>query len=327
MKAVLCKEYGDPSVLVVEDVPSPPVEENEVRIAIHAAGVNFPDVLMVAGKYQFKPPFPFSPGLESAGEVIEVGAGVTGVKAGDRVMANHGWGGFAEEVSVPADAIVPMPDSMSYEDGAGMLLTYGTTYHALVDRGELRAGEILLVHGAGGGVGLTAVELGKHMGATVIATAGSAGKLAVAKEYGADHLINYRDEDIRERVKELTGGQGADVIYDPVGGDVMDASMRCIKWGGRVLVIGFAAGRIAEIPSNLILLKGCAVVGVFWGAFRGRDPKKSQANFAEICRLYDTGKIKPHISKAFPLDDAADALVALVNREVTGKAILTTGTG
>lgn len=322
MKAVLCKEHGAPSVLVVEEIEAPSPGPGEVRLAVRAAGVNFPDVLIISGNYQFKPPFPFSPGMECAGEVLEVGAEVDGIAVGDRVIANPGWGCFAEEVVVPADQILPMPDSMSFEHGAAFPITYGTTYHALVQRAELQPGETMVVHGAGGGVGLTAVEMGKMMGARVIATAGSDEKLEVARRYGADELINYSTEKIRERVKALTDGKGADVIYDPVGGDAMDESVRCINWKGRILVIGFASGRIADIPSNLILLKGCSVVGVFWGSFRTREPDLSGANFETLLAWYAEGKLKPHVSLALPLEKAAEALEALIARKVSGKAVL-----
>jgi NADPH2:quinone reductase len=314
MKAVLCKEHGDPSVLVVEEIEAPQPGPDQVRVAVHAAGVNFPDVLITSGNYQFLPPFPFSPGMECAGEVLEVGGEVSGIAVGDRVIANPGWGCFAEEVVVSPDRLLPMPENMSFEDGAAFPITYGTTYHALVQRGDLQPGETLLVHGAGGGVGLTAVEMGKLMGATVIATAGSDEKLEVARSYGADHLINYSNERIRDRVKELTDGKGADVIYDPVGGDAMDESMRCINWGGRILV-------------NLILLKGCAVVGVFWGSLVNREPEVNRANFETLLEWYADGKLKPHISMTLPLEQAVEALEALIARKVSGKAVLTVGGG
>ncbi len=325
MKAVLCKEHGAPSVLVVEEIEAPSPGPKEVRLAVRAAGVNFPDVLIISGNYQFKPPFPFSPGMECAGEVLEVGAEVEGIAVGDRVIANPGWGCFAEEVAVPAEQILAMPDAMSFEHGAAFPITYGTTYHALVQRGELQPGETMVVHGAGGGVGLTAVEMGKLMGARVIATAGSDEKLEVAKSYGADELINYSTEKIRERVKALTDGKGADVIYDPVGGDAMDESVRCINWKGRILVIGFASGRIADIASNLILLKGFSVVGVFWGSFRAREPELSRTNFETLLEWYAEGKLKPHVSLALPLEQATEALEALIARKVSGKAVLKIG--
>lgn len=322
MKAVLCREFGAPSVLTVEEIEAPRPGPEEVRIAVRAVGVNFPDLLLVAGKYQSRPPFPFSPGIESAGEVIEVGAEVEDIRPGDRVLANHPHGGFAEEVVAPAATVYPMPETMSFEQAAAFPVAYGTGYHGLVQRGALAPGETLLVHGAGSGVGLVAVELGKLLGATVIATAGSAAKLEVAREYGADHLINYREEKIRERVKEFTAGAGADVVYDPVGGDVMDESVRCINWGGRILVIGFASGRFAEIPSNLVLIKGMSVVGVYWGSFIARNPERGRENFRVLLEWYAQGKLKPLISRRFALEEAAAALEALEARKVTGKAVL-----
>ena len=324
---MLCKEIGDPSGLVLGEVDAPEPGEGQVRVAVHAAGVNFPDLLMVTGQYQVKPPFPFSPGIESAGEVIEVGSGVGEVKPGDRVIATHAWGGFAEEVVTPAASVISMPGGMSYEHGAAFSVAYGTAYHALVQRARLEPGETLMVHGAGGGVGLAAVELGKFLGARVIATAGSKAKLEVAKAYGADDLIDYAEEKIRDRVKELTGSKGADVIYDPVGGDATDESLRSIAWGGRILVIGFASGRIAEIPSNRILLKGCSVVGTYWGAFAAREPETSRENFRTLLAWYGQGKLKPHISRTYPLERAAEALTALRDRKISGKAVLVTGRG
>ncbi|MEE8545083.1 MAG: NADPH:quinone oxidoreductase family protein [Alphaproteobacteria bacterium] len=322
MKAVLCREFGAPSVLTVEEIEAPRPGPEEVRIAVRAVGVNFPDLLLVAGKYQARPPFPFSPGIESAGEVIEVGAEVEDIRPGDRVLANHPHGGFAEEVVAPAATVYPMPETMSFEQAAAFPVAYGTGYHGLVQRGALAPGETLLVHGAGSGVGLVAVELGKLLGATVIATAGSAVKLEVAREYGADHLINYREEKIRERVKEFTAGAGADVVYDPVGGDVMDESVRCINWGGRILVIGFASGRFAEIPSNLVLIKGMSVVGVYWGSFAARNPERNRENLRVLLEWFAQGKVKPLISRSFALEEAAAALEALEARKVTGKAVL-----
>jgi len=322
MKAVLCKAYGGPETLVVEDVPSPPIGRRDVRIAVHAAGLNFPDTLIIQGKYQFKPPFPFSPGMEVAGIVLETGPEVTLVEPGQRVMATTGHGGFAEEAVATEQNVFPIPDRMTFEEAAGFPITYGTTYHALVDRAHLKAGEWLLVHGAGGGVGLNAVELGRVLGARVIATAGSASKLALAKEYGAEHLIDYSQEKIRDRVKEITGGKGADVIYDPVGGDVFDESMRSINWEGRLLVIGFAAGRIPEVPANLVLLKGCQIVGVFWGAFAAREPMRNRANFQALLKLFEEGRLKPYVSGHYKLTDVATAMNALLARKIGGKAVI-----
>jgi len=325
MKAVLCKEYGPPEKLVVEDVPSEPLGPGQVRVRVRAAGVNFPDVLIIKGEYQFKPAPPFSPGAEVAGDVLEVGAGVDGFRAGDRVIAMTGWNGFREEVVIGPERCLLMPRSMSYDEGAALSMTYGTSYHALVQRGRLKAGETLLVLGATGGVGTAAVEIGKLLGAKVIAAGGSDDKLAVVREkYGVDHVVNYRTgAPLKDQVKTLTSGAGADVIYDAVGGDAFDQALRCINWDGRLLVVGFAAGRIPEAKANLVLLKGCSIVGVFWGAFSAREPETNRRNFDQLFRWYEEGKLHPAISHRFPLDRARDALAAIVSREVVGKAILT----
>jgi NADPH:quinone reductase len=326
MKAVLCKAYGPPESLVFEEAPSPPLARGGVRIGVHACGVNFPDVLIIKGEYQFKPPFPFSPGAEVSGVVLEVGSDVKNIAVGDRVIGMTGWNGFSEEVVVDAAKCLKMPAKMDFATGAALPMTYGTSYHALVQRGRLKPGETLLVHGATGGVGTAAVEIGKLLGAKVIATAGSDEKLqTLQKLYGVEHVINYRtNPNWRERVKELTGGNGADVIYDPVGGDVFEQSLRCINWDGRLLVVGFASGPIPSAKANLILLKGCAVVGVFWGAFSAREPAVNAANFEQLMSWYEQGSLKPAISHRFPLERAADALNAIVRREVVGKAVLLT---
>lgn len=323
MKALLCKAHGRPEDLVLEEVAPPTPGRGQVRIAVRASGVNFPDLLMVQGKYQLKPPFPFSPGIEVAGDVVDVGDDVARVAPGDRVMTRVNFGGFAEQVVAPAADLVRMPDGMSYEDGASFLVTYGTSFHALFHRGELRVGEVLLVLGATGGVGLTAVEIGKLMGATVIAAGGSDEKLKVAAEYGADHLINYARESIKDRVKEITGGRGADVIYDAVGGDATDQAMRCVAWNGRLLVVGFAGGRIAQIPANLPLLKGASVVGVLWGAFAEREPARAAQACETLAGLYSAGRLKPYVTQRFPLERGGEALQALANRSVVGKIVLT----
>lgn len=324
MKAVLCKEHGPPESLVIEDVPSEPVGSGQLRIGVHAAGVNFPDVLIIRGEYQFKPPLPFAPGAEVAGEVLEVGPNVKGFQAGDRVIGMCGWNGFAEEVVLGAEKCIRMPEPMDYATGAAFSMTYGTSYHALVQRAQLREGETLLVHGATGGVGTAAVEIGKALGARVIAAGGSDDKLATLKDlYGVEDVVNIRtDATWKDRVKALTGGQGADVIYDTVGGDVFEPSLRCINWEGRLLVVGFASGTIPKARANLILLKGCSVVGVFWGAFAARDPERSRTNFETLFSWYAAGRLMPHISHRFPLEQAAEALNALIRREVVGKAVL-----
>lgn len=325
MRAVLCKEYGPPESLVVEDVDPPAIHDDGVRIRVHAAGVNFPDVLMIKGEYQFKPPFPFSPGGEVAGEVTEVGAGVDGVAVGDRVLSVVGSGGFAEEVVANAPGVIKIPDSMDWNSAAALGMTYGTSVYALEKRAALAEGEWLLVHGAAGGVGLSAVEIGKAMGARVIGTGGNDEKLKVVVERGADEVVNYRDEEFKDRVKEITGGAGADVIYDPVGGDVALQSLRCIGWGGRLLVIGFAGGTIPELPANLVLLKSCQVVGVFWGAYAMQWPDQVKGDFDRLFGWWEEGRIAPHVSHEFGLDQASDALYALINREVVGKAVVTVG--
>ena len=326
MKAMLCKEYGPPEKLVYADTEPPALGPDGVRIRVHAAGVNFPDLLIIENKYQFKPSLPFAPGGEVAGDVIEVGAEVKDFAVGDRVIGMCGWNGFAEQVVVPSEKALRMPEGMPYEVGAVLPTTYGTTVHALIQRGRLRPGEWLLVHGAAGGVGTAAVEIGTILGARIVATGGDDAKLARLKElYGVEHLVNYKtNPDWKEIVKSITGG-GADVIYDPVGGDVFDQSLRCIAWDGRLLVIGFAGGTIPSAKANLILLKGCSVVGVFWGGFAAREPETSRKNFELLFDWWKHGKLKPAISHRFPLEKAAAALGALARREVVGKAVLTVG--
>ena len=322
MKAVLCKAFGPAETLVLEEVASPEPKKNEILLDVHAAGVNFPDTLIIEGKYQFKPPFPFSPGGECAGVVAAVGEKITHMKPGDRVMALTGWGSFAEQVAVPAYSVMQIPKGMDFNSAAAFGMTYGTSMHALKDRGNLQAGETLLVLGASGGVGLAAVEIGKAMGAKVIAAASSAEKLAVAKAAGADELINYSEASLKDEVKRLTGGAGADVIYDPVGGDLFDQAIRSIAWNGRLLVVGFASGRIPELPVNLALLKGAAVVGVFWGSFAQRQPQDNLANFQQLFAWYAEGKLKPLVSQIFPMSQAADAINALGQRKAMGKVVV-----
>lgn len=322
MKAVLCKQYGPPESLVVEDVPSPRANAGQVVIDVKASGVNFPDLLIIENKYQFKPPLPFSPGGEVAGIVKEAGSGVSNVSAGDRVLASCGFGGFAEEVVCAAQAVIPIPEQMDFRTAAAFLMTYGTSHHALKDRAQLRAGESLLVLGAAGGVGLSAVEIGKIMGAHVIAAASSEEKLEVCKQHGAEQVINYASEDLKQRVKELTGGAGADVVYDPVGGSFSEAALRATAWEGRFLVVGFAAGEIPRIPLNLTLLKGCDIRGVFWGAFVAREPQRHAANVEELMGWYVAGKLRPQIYAAYPMREVARALDDIARRRVTGKIVL-----
>jgi len=323
LKAVLCKTFGPPETLVVDDVPSPVPGPGQVVIAVTAAGVNFPDTLIIQNKYQYKPPQPFSPGSECAGVVKEIGPGVTRVKPGDRVMAVTTYGAFAEEVCTDESRVLEIPEGMDFVAAAAFTLSYGTSAHALLDRGELKAGETLLVLGASGGVGLSAIEIGKALGAVVIACASTDDKLRVCLEHGADETINYERQDLRERAKSLTNGNGVDVVYDPVGGAYSEPALRSIAWRGRFLVVGFAAGEIPKIPLNLTLLKGCSIVGVFWGEFMGREP----ARFAEIIKQlgswYQTGRLTPHVSETLPLERAADALQLMSSRKVKGKLVLT----
>jgi NADPH2:quinone reductase len=322
MKAVLCKSFGPAENLVLEEIASPEPKKNEILLDVHAAGVNFPDTLIIEGKYQFKPPFPFSPGGECSGIVATVGEKISHIKPGDRVMALTGWGSFAEQVVVPGYSVMQIPKGMDFNTAAAFGMTYGTSMHALKDRGKLQAGETLLVLGASGGVGLAAVEIGKAMGAKVIAAASSAEKLAVAKAAGADELINYSESNLKEEIKRLTNGLGADVIYDPVGGDLFDQAIRSIAWNGRLLVVGFASGRIPDLPVNLTLLKGAAVVGVFWGSFAQRQPQDNLANFQQLFTWYAEGKLKPLVSQTFPLAQAADAINALGQRKAVGKVVV-----
>jgi NADPH2:quinone reductase len=325
MKAVLCKQFGPPESLVLEDLPSPTAGAGEVVVSIKAASVNFPDVLIIQNKYQFKPPLPFSPGSELAGVVKQAGPGVTNVKVGDKVIAFVTFGAFAEEVKTEAVRLLPLPEGMSYEEGASFILTYGTTDHALRDRAQMKPGESLLVLGAAGGVGVAAIEIGKAMGARVIACASSDDKLAVCKQHGADETINYASEDLRERIKALTGGKGVDVIYDAVGGSYSEPAFRSIAWRGRHLVIGFAAGEIPKLPLNLALLKGASIVGVFWGDFTKREPAAFAESAKQLGRWYKEGKLKPHVSTTFPLARAAEAMNLLASRKAKGKVVIRIG--
>lgn len=322
MKAVLCKKLGPPDTLVIEDVPSLEPGPGQVVVRVRAAGVNFPDTLIIQGRYQFKPEPPFSPGGEVAGVVEKVGAGVSGCKPGDRVIAASTWGGFAEEMIAEADRLIPMPDAMDFVPASAFILTYGTSYHALKDRARLQAGETLLVLGASGGVGLAAVQIGKAMGARVIAAASSDAKLAVCRENGADEVINYGTEDLRARVKAITAGKGVDVVYDPVGGPYSEPALRDMAWNGRFLVVGFAAGEIPKVPLNLALLKGCSIVGVFWGAFTRNEPERNRRNNEELMELYLAGKVSPHIHATYPLERAAEALNEVMYKRVSGKVVL-----
>ena len=325
MKAVLCKQYGLPDTLVIEDVPALVPAAGQVVVSMKAAGVNFPDALIIQGKYQMKPPMPFSPGTELAGVVKAIGDGVQQPKVGDAVIAYAGYGGYAEEVLVEAGACIPMPPGVDFKVAASFMMTYGTSYHALKDRAQLKAGETLLVLGAAGGVGSAAVELGKLLGARVIAAASSDDKLTACKQLGADATINYSSEDLREAVKRITQGKGVDVVYDPVGDKFAEPAMRDMAWGGRYLVIGFAGGEIPKIPLNLPLLKGFSIVGVFWGNFTRKEPQKNEANVRELLAGIAGGKLKPLVSAAYPLAQAARALKDVIERKVKGKVVLVTG--
>ena len=323
MKAMLCKAWGSPDTLVYEEVESKAPAKGEVRLRVRACGVYFGDGLMIQGLYQVKPLFPFSPGGEIAGVVLDVGEGVTHLKPGDRVIAITYYGGLAEEVCVPAQATFPLPPSMDFIDAAGFPIAYGTSHIALEHRGKLQPGETLLVLGAAGGMGLTAVELGKLMGATVIAAASTPEKLALTQQYGADHVINYSTENIRDRIKEITGGKGVNVVYDPVGGDLFEPCLRSTAWEGRYLVIGFASGTIPQVPVNLTLLKNCSIVGVFWGAYMLHQPKTFVASLQTLMTWHAEGKLKPHIGHTFPLERGADALWTLIRRQAMGRVVVT----
>ena len=326
MRAVICREFGGPDDLSLGELPDPPAPgPGQVRVAVAAAGVNFADTLMIAGKYQEKPAFPFAPGLEVAGEVERIGEGVDGLHVGQRVLALTDSGGFAELATARATDVFPIPETMDFAVAAGFPITYGTGHGALVWRAALQPGEILLVNGAAGGVGLAAVEIGKALGATVIATAGGAEKLAIAEARGADHLIDARQEDIRERVKALTDGHGADVIFDPVGGEVFEASMRAAAWSARLLVIGFAAGQVPQIPANILLVKNLSAIGLYWGSYRAHAPQRLALEFEELFAWFEAGKLKPLVSETFDLARAPEALQRLLDRKATGKLVLTTG--
>ena len=322
MRAVRIHELTGPSALRVDEVPTPSVGAGQVRIDVRAAGVNFPDILQTRGQYQFKPAPPFSPGGEAAGVVGAIGDGVTSVKVGDRVAATMIYGAYAEQVVVPEPAVVKLPDNVSFEVGAATLLTYATTYHALVDRAALAKGNTLLVLGAAGGVGIAAVELGALLGARVIAAASSADKLAFCRAHGATETIDYSKEDLKDRIKAIAGGAGVDVVYDPVGGPLAEQALRGTGWAGRYLVVGFASGEIPKIPLNLVLLKGCQIVGVFWGSFAMREPAKNRAHAEQIFAWISEGKLAPAIDAALPFAEAAEALHRIERRQVKGKLVL-----
>ena len=322
MQAIVCKSWGLPDTLVLESLPDSPPGPDQVAIEIHAAGVNFPDVLIIQNKYQFKPVLPFIPGSELAGVITAVGDGVTAYRVGDRVIAFTAQGAFAQRVVAPVHALMPMPAEMDFDVAAAITLTYGTSHHAVVDRAQLKAGETMLVLGAAGGVGLAAIEIGKALGARVIAAASSDEKLDVCKQHGADLTINYTTQDLREAIKAATDGKGPDVIYDPVGGAYSEPAFRSIAWRGRYLVVGFANGEIPKLPLNLMLLKGASLIGVFWGEFAKREPAQNRQAMEQLIGWLAAGKIRPHISARYALADTAAALNDMAARKVTGKVVI-----
>ncbi|MGZ5116425.1 MAG: NADPH:quinone oxidoreductase family protein [Burkholderiales bacterium] len=322
MRAVLCKTYGMPSDLVLENVPSPQPGPGEVLVTVKAAGVNFPDVLMIQNKYQHRPPLPFSPGYEIAGVIKELGPGVNGLQVGDAGVAMLRYGAFAEEAVVSAERFWRIPPDVDFVAAAAFPLAYGTSYHALKDRGRLQPGETLMVLGAAGGVGLAAVQLGKLMGATVIACASSDEKLATCRQHGADLLINYRTQNLREAVKALTGERGVDVVLDPVGGEYSEPAVRSMAWFGRYLVVGFTSGEIPRMPMNLPLLKGCALVGVAWDTYSRRNPEGGRQNISEMIAWIRNGKLKPIVTRQYPLAEAGRALEDVMQRKVQGKVVI-----
>lgn len=321
VRAVVCRALGPPETLRLEEFPSRALKPGEVRVAIRAAGLNFPDVLMAAGEYQLKPELPFTPGMEAAGDVTEVGAEARGIAVGDKVIVKMRHGAFADEVVVTPSQLTPMPSNFDYAEGATYLAGHGTAYHALIDRGRVEPGEVLLVHGAGGGVGLAAVEIGKMLGATVIATASSDEKLAIAKSRGADHLVRYDREPFRDAVKRITEGRGADVVFDPVGGEVFENSMRCIAWGARLLVIGFTGG-IGSAKTNLLLIKGASVLGVRAGEAVRKNPALGEVRLKALLQWAEEGKLRPNISHRLPLEDYAKAMRLLLDRKAIGRVAL-----
>lgn len=325
MKALLCESFGSPQLLVLKDIDTPIVNDNQVLIAVKACAVNFPDNLIIEGKYQFKPELPFAPGGEVAGIILSVGKNVKQLSKGMRVLALCGWGGFAEEVVVDANRVFPIPTQMDMLSAAGTMYNYGTSYYALKQKAALNPGETILVLGAAGGVGLAAVELAKKMGGTVIACASSDEKLAICKSKGADFTINYQQEDLKKKIKEITNNKGVDIVYDPVGGVFAEPALRSMAWNGRYLIVGFASGVIPELPFNLALLKGSSIIGIFWGSFAEKEPMENIKNLGELVNWFITGKLKQHHYKIYPLEKAADALLDLQERKVIGKAIVKIG--
>ena len=322
MKAVVCSSYGPPENLKIEEIDEPELSDDQALVEIYAASLNFPDGLQIQGKYQFQPPMPFTPGSEVAGKIRKVGSELKGFSVGDRVMATPGIGGLAELAAVKSESLRKIPDNMDFKTAASFAMVYTTSYYALKQRAKLESGETLLVLGSSGGVGLTAVELGKLMGAKVIAAASSNDKLEFVKQLKPDYLVNYNECDLKESVKDLTEGKGADVIYDPVGGDLFDQCCRCINWNGRLLVIGFTSGRIPSYKANLALLKGSSMIGVFLGRFRKEEPAAYEQNFKELLNMYRAGKLNPIVTKSFSLEEYADAFNIFTKRKVMGKVTL-----
>jgi NADPH2:quinone reductase len=318
---IVCREFGPPESLRLESFAAAPLKPGEVRVAVHAAGINFPDILMAAGQYQLKPELPFTPGVEAAGDVTEVDGAADGVAVGDRVIVKMRHGAYADEAVVTRAQLTPLPSNFDYAEGATFLAAHGTAYHGLIDRGQLQPGEVLLVHGAGGGVGLAAVEMGKMLGAVVIAAASSEEKLAVAQARGADHLVLYGREPFRDAVKRITDGRGADVVFDPVGGEIFENSVRCIAWGARILVIGFTGG-IGLARTNLLLIKGASVLGVRAGEAARRSPDLAEVRIKALLDWAEAGKIRPNISHRLPLEDYAQAMRLLVERKAIGRVAL-----
>ena len=325
MRAMVCSAFGDPETLEIKELPAPELRADSVRIKTVAAGVNFADRLLVEGKYQLKPPFPFIPGLEASGTVVEVAAGVTNLKPGDRVMAMNDYGMYAGQVVVPATHAIVIPDGMDWITAAGFSIAYGSSFAALAWRAALKPGETLVVLGAAGGVGSAAVEIGRAMGANVIAAVSTEEKAEIARRHGAHQVINYSVEDLRERVKALAGG--ADVVFDPIGGELFDAALRVVNWEGRIIVVGFAGGRIQPVPANILLVKNISCIGFFWGLYRSRDPKQVHAAFAQLFEWWREGKLKPLVSRRFDLGQAATAMEMLSSRRSTGKIVLTIDPG
>lgn len=323
MKAILCDKWGGPENLYVGEMPDPSPGHGEVLINVRAAGINYADTVLIQGNYQLKPDFPFVPGLEVSGIISEKGEGVSGLAVGDRVIGIPNIGGFAEKAVVKASATIPIPEAMDFNTAASFAVAYSTSHMALAHRAKIKSGETLLVFGSSGGVGLSALELGKSMGAKVIACASTAEKLHLCAEHGADHLINYSQEDIRDRVKNITGGRGADVIIDPVGGKTFDAAMRAINWEGRLVVIGFASGEPSQAPTNLIMVKNISIMGFYWGSYCTKSPAEVEKSMSQLLSMWQHGGLQPHISRTFPMENAGEALALMMSRHSTGKMVLT----